>query len=197
MCNHNIDQSNHLICLETKTWKRKKLPGSMPSVFGAWKTGARMVRFFIVTFLQSYGWRVQKGESRNVMLDITMSLDHIICTSGPLVWFRSFRRYFFHHAWPCPLMVPLCPVMRKKTLRYSDQSAQLQIKWIFLQIHRFNANGCSCANENWCEVHHFFGVINPTSSSRKEVQNAKSLYVKQNSPSSMKFLKRKSKLPVI
>lgn len=34
---------------------KKNLPGSMPSVFGALKIGARIVTFFIVTFLQSYG----------------------------------------------------------------------------------------------------------------------------------------------
>lgn len=54
------------------------IPGSIPSVFGAPVTGAKMVTFLIVTFLQSYGCRVQNGESRIVMLAITMSLDHII-----------------------------------------------------------------------------------------------------------------------
>ena len=86
------------------------LPGSIPSVLGASEMGAKIVTFLTVTFLQSYGCNVQKGESRKVMLEITMSLDHIICTSGPLVWLRSFFRYFFHHVCPCPLIVPLCPV---------------------------------------------------------------------------------------
>lgn len=86
------------------------LPGSIPSVLGASKMGAKIVTFLTVTFLQSYGCSVQKGESRKVMLEITMSLDHIICTSGPLVLLRSFCRYFFHHVSPCPLMVPLWPV---------------------------------------------------------------------------------------
>lgn len=65
--------------------RKTHLPGSMPSVFGALDMGARIVIFLIVTFLQSYGCNVQKGESRKVMFDIKMSLDHIICTSGPLV----------------------------------------------------------------------------------------------------------------
>jgi hypothetical protein len=34
---------------------QKYLPGSIPSVFGASKMGARIVTFLIVTFLQSYG----------------------------------------------------------------------------------------------------------------------------------------------
>jgi len=50
----------------------------MPSVFGASNTGAKIVTPFIVMFLQSYGWSVQKGESRKVISVITMSLDHMI-----------------------------------------------------------------------------------------------------------------------
>jgi hypothetical protein len=57
---------------------RRYLPGSMPSVFGASNTGAKIVTPFTVMFLQSYGWNVQKGESRRVILVITMSLDHMI-----------------------------------------------------------------------------------------------------------------------
>lgn len=94
--------------------KGRNLPGSIPSVFGAFFTGARIVRFLIVTFLQSYGCSVQNGESCKVIFEITMSLDHIICTRGPLVWLSFFWRYFFHHVWPCPFMVPLCPVYEQK-----------------------------------------------------------------------------------
>lgn len=65
------------------------LPGSMPSVFGAPEIGAKIVTFEMLTFLQSYGCSVQKGESRSVMLEMTTSLDHISCKSGPLVWLRS------------------------------------------------------------------------------------------------------------
>lgn len=109
---HNPRTSANLACHRFHYQKvtATNLPGSIPSVLGASKMGAKIVTFLTVTFLQSYGCSVQKGESRKVMLEITMSLDHIICTSGPLVLLRSFCRYFFHQACPCPLMVPLWPV---------------------------------------------------------------------------------------
>lgn len=87
--------------------------------------GAKIVRFLMVTFLQSYGCSVQKGESRRVILVIIMSLDHMIWTSGPLVLLRSFCRYFFHHVWPCPFMVPLCPVI-SKYITYQESGFKLQ-----------------------------------------------------------------------
>lgn len=64
---------------------QRVLPGSIPSVFGASKMGFKIVTFFTVTFLQSYGWNVQNGESCSVMFESTISLDHMIWISGPLV----------------------------------------------------------------------------------------------------------------
>lgn len=40
---------------ERDTKRKMNIPGSIPSVFGAPVTGAKMVTFFMVTFLQSYG----------------------------------------------------------------------------------------------------------------------------------------------
>lgn len=81
-----------------------------------------------------------------------MSLDHISCTSGPLVYFRRFFRYLVHHVWPCPLMVPLCPVewltkpwvtkieQVSPTKKNSSWKYQYRTKiW-----RRFNANNLTC-----------------------------------------------------
>lgn len=103
-------------------------PGSIPSVFGAPAIGAKMVVSEIVTFLQSYVWRVQKGESRRVILEMIMLLDRMSWTRGPLVWLRSFLRNFTHQLWPCPFMVPLWPILQRSQLKYYYNFGKMRLR---------------------------------------------------------------------
>ena len=101
-----------------------------------------MVVSEIVTFLQSYVWRVQKGESRRVIFEMIILLDRMSCTRGPLVWLRSFLRNFTHQLWPCPFMVPLWPIYT------GVNKTECQLK----NYYNFGKMGLPKRNKQQCKI---------------------------------------------